>query len=286
MIVFPNAKINLGLNIVERRPDGYHNLETVFYPISLADILEVTPRSGQGEARLHLSGLVPEGAAEDNLVVRAYRLLEKKRSLPSVDIYLHKVIPSGAGMGGGSSDATAMLQLLNSLFALGLTEEELTEDARTLGADCPFFLKNCPAFAQNTGDLLEKVPVLLSDFRMAIVKPPIFVSTAAAFRSVTPRRSEIPVRQAVLDYPVSKWREVLHNDFEGSLFPQFPQLARVKSKLYESGALYASMTGSGSAFFALYPLSETTGAAEAPLLRTRLAELFPDSFVWTDESLH
>lgn len=284
MIVFPNAKINLGLNITERRPDGYHNLETVFYPISLSDVLEVLPLPGRGEARLEVSGLVPEGRTEDNLVVRAYRLVEKRRTLPSVSIRLHKIIPSGAGMGGGSSDATAMLLLLDRLFRLDLSEAELEADARALGADCPFFLKNRSAFAQNTGDFLEEVPVVLSDFRMAVVKPPLFVSTADAFRHVRPHRSPVPVREAVLRYPVARWSEVLHNDFEDSLFPRFPRLRELKAQLYADGALYASMTGSGSAFFALYPLPPQ-GEAPVPLLRTRLARLFPDCFVWTDEPL-
>ncbi len=285
MVVFPNAKINLGLNVVRRRPDGYHDLETVFYPIPLTDILEAVPLPGQGEVRLHQSGLVPEGKAEDNLVVRAYRLLEKSHPLPSVELYLHKNIPSGAGMGGGSSDAAAMLLLLDRLFGLHLPEAGLAKAARALGADCPFFLKNRPAFAQGIGDLLEEVPVQLSGYPLAVVKPPFPVSTAAAFHHVTPRRSAVPVRSAVLEYPPSRWREVLHNDFEASLFPQFPQLAEVKEKLYADGALYASMTGSGSAFFALYPPSAPGGEPGTPLLRTRLEALFPGFFVWTPESL-
>ena len=284
MVVFPCAKINLGLHIVGRRPDGYHNLETVFYPIPLCDILEAVPLPGGRGVTLHQSGLVPDGAAEDNLVVRAYRLVEKRRTLPAVEVCLHKNIPSGAGMGGGSSDATAMLLLLDRLFRLGLTPEELAEDALALGADCPFFLTGGPAFARGTGNLLEPLPVDLSAYRMAVVKPPLFVSTADAFRGVTPRPALVSLRRFVAEKPVGEWRGALRNDFEDSLFPRFPLLAETKEKLYADGALYASMTGSGSAFFALYPPASSP-EAESALLRSRLSALFPGFFVWTDEPL-
>ena len=288
MIDYPCAKINLGLNIVSKRPDGYHHLETVFYPINLCDKLEINELQGepsQEHCRLILDGMELEGDARDNLVVKAYNIMrEMHPQIPDVTIRLTKNIPSQAGMGGGSSDATAMLLLLDRLFRLGLTPEELAEDALALGADCPFFLTGGPAFARGTGNLLEPLPVDLSAYRLAVVKPPLFVSTADAFRGVTPRPAPVSLRRFVAEKPVGEWRGALRNDFEDSLFPRFPLLAGTKEKLYADGALYASMTGSGSAFFALYPPASSPEGKDA-LLRSRLSALFPGFFVWTDEPL-
>ena len=280
MILFPNAKINLGLNITERRPDGYHNLESIFLPVSLCDMLEVVP-SPDGNTTLHQSGLVPEGAEQEkNLVVRAYRILEKEYQIPPIHIYLHKQIPSGAGMGGGSSDAAYMLKLLNTRFHLDIPQEQLQQKALSLGADCPFFIQNAPSFVSGIGETLRPIDFCLNTYRIAIVKPPLFVSTAEAFRLIRPHRSTIPVLQAVLEHPIEEWKDILHNDFEDSLFPLHPQLTSIKEKLYASGALYASMTGSGSAFFALYPLA---GQTEPSPTAQQLQELFPESFTWIDD---
>lgn len=270
MIVFPNAKINLGLNVTERRPDGYHNLETVFYPVSVEDALEVVrpPKENQ-ETKLHLSGRALEGDPEKNIVLKAYRLLEKEYSLPPVDIYLHKYIPSGAGLGGGSADGAFMIKLLNELFHLGIDRRKCRDLALRLGADCPFFIENSPCYATGIGEILEPTNLDLSRYYVLIVKPPVFVSTHKAFQFIQPTFPEFNVRDIVSHYPVEEWHNLLKNDFEQSVFPQFPELPLIKKKLYENGAIYASMSGSGSALYGLFK-EEPSGAAS----------LFPNSFTW------
>ena len=275
MILFPNAKINLGLHITARRADGYHDLDTVFYPIPLCDSLEVVPRETDNDIAddclLHLLGAELEGDATENLVVRAYRRLKAVYPmLPPVEVWLYKRIPSGAGLGGGSADATFMLRLLNRLFCLGLTDEALATHAAALGADCPFFVYNTPARATGTGNVFTPVTPVLAGYNIMVVKPPVFVSTREAFSRVTPAPPNVPLNERIAR-PVATWRDTLVNDFEQSLFPLHPELKEIKEALYRHGATYASMSGSGSALYALF----------APGMPLPDASLFSTCSVWT-----
>lgn len=252
MLTFPNAKINLGLNIVEKRPDGYHNLETIFYPIPLQDALEITPLdSCDKKYKLVQSGLQIAGDEEHNLVVKAYMLLDKQYHLPPVEINLLKHIPFGAGLGGGSADAAFMLKLLNQQFNLGLNTPQLEEYAAQLGADCAFFIENKPTFAEGIGNIFSPVELSLKGYQLLLVKPDVFVSTRDAFAQIKPKRPSVSLLD-VIKLPVEEWRDCMVNDFEESVFPQFPAIAHVKAKLYEMGAIYVSMSGSGSSVFALF----------------------------------
>lgn len=254
MLSFPNAKINLGLNITGKRPDGYHNLETVFYPIPVEDALEITPASSDApdhKCTLHLYGRTIEGKPEDNLVVKAYHLLDADFQLPPVDIHLYKHIPSGAGLGGGSSDAAFMLKMLNQQFKLNLTEESLEGYATRLGADCAFFIRNHPTFAQGIGNEFSPINLSLKGYRLYLVKPDIFVSTREAFARIRPRQADVSPRDCIR-LPVEEWKGFLVNDFEESVFPQFPRIQEIKEKMYQLGAVYASMSGSGSSVFGLF----------------------------------
>lgn len=252
MITFPNAKINLGLNITEKRPDGYHNLETIFYPIPLEDALEACPRKeGLGSYSLSQSGLSIEGDAENNLVVKAYKLLDETYHLPPVDIYLHKHIPSGAGLGGGSADAAFMLKLLNRMYRLNLTDDQLEAYAARLGADCAFFVRNQPTYAEGIGNIFSPVELSLAGWQLLLVKPNIFVSTRDAFARIRPRHPERNLRD-LINQPVESWKDSMINDFEESVFPQFPAIGDIKTELYHLGAVYASMSGSGSSVYGLF----------------------------------
>lgn len=252
MITFPNAKINLGLNITEKRPDGYHNLETIFYPIPLEDALEACPRKeGPGSYSLSQSGLSIEGDAENNLVVKAYKLLDETYHLPPVDIYLHKHIPSGAGLGGGSADAAFMLKLLNRMYRLNLTDDQLEAYAARLGADCAFFVRNQPTYAEGIGNIFSPVELSLTGWQLLLVKPNIFVSTRDAFARIRPRHPERNLRE-LINQPVESWKDSMINDFEESVFPQFPAIGDIKTELYHLGAVYASMSGSGSSVYGLF----------------------------------
>ncbi|WP_308551223.1 4-(cytidine 5'-diphospho)-2-C-methyl-D-erythritol kinase [uncultured Mediterranea sp.] len=252
MITFPNAKINLGLNITEKRPDGYHNLETIFYPIPLEDALEACPRKeGPGCYSLSQSGLSIEGDAENNLVVKAYKLLDETYHLPPVDIYLHKHIPSGAGLGGGSADAAFMLKLLNRMYRLNLTDDQLEAYAARLGADCAFFVRNQPTYAEGIGNIFSPVELSLAGWQLLLVKPNIFVSTRDAFARIRPRHPERNLRN-LINQPVESWKDSIINDFEESVFPQFPAIGDIKTELYHLGAVYASMSGSGSSVYGLF----------------------------------
>lgn len=252
MIVFPNIKINLGLSITEKRPDGYHNLETVFYPVALEDALEIRalPEADK-KITLHQYGMEIAGNPEDNLVAKAYSLLDKEFHLPPVEIHLYKHIPSGAGLGGGSSDAAFMLKLLNGHFHLNLSEEQLEIYAATLGADCAFFIKNKPVYAEGIGNIFSPIELSLKGYQIMIVKPDVFVSTREAFANIHPHHPEYPVKE-VIRRPVAEWKDILINDFEASVFPQHPVIGEIKQELYNQGALYASMSGSGSSVFGLF----------------------------------
>ena len=260
MIAFPNIKINLGLSITEKRPDGYHNLETVFYPVALEDALEIRPlpKASLPEAdkkiTLHQYGMEIAGNPEDNLVTKAYSLLDKEFHLPPVEIHLYKHIPSGAGLGGGSSDAAFMMKLLNEQFHLNLSEEQLEIYAATLGADCAFFIKNKPVYAEGIGNIFSPIELSLKGYQIMIVKPDVFVSTREAFANIHPHHPEYPVKE-VIRRPITEWKDILINDFESSVFPQHPVIGEIKEELYNQGALYASMSGSGSVFGLFAPES-------------------------------
>lgn len=252
MLTFPNAKINLGLNITEKRPDGYHNLETVFYPIPLEDALEINIlNAGNEKFRLHQAGRQIEGEAEKNLVVKAYKLLDAQFNLPPIDIHLFKQIPSGAGLGGGSADAAFMLKLLNEKFGLSLSDDALEEYAARLGADCAFFIRNRPTYAEGIGNLFSPIALSLKGYRIWLVKPDIFVSTRDAFAQIKPHRPQVPLKK-IIQLPIEQWKEQMVNDFEESVFPQFPAIGEIKEEMYRQGAVYASMSGSGSSVYGLF----------------------------------
>ncbi|MBN1820141.1 MAG: 4-(cytidine 5'-diphospho)-2-C-methyl-D-erythritol kinase, partial [Prolixibacteraceae bacterium] len=260
MITFPNAKINLGLKIVEKRLDGYHNIETVFYPIELCDALEIIESA---ELKIDVTGLVPTGSPEENLVVKAYQLLKRDLGLPPVHIHLHKNIPSGAGLGGGSSDGAFMLKLLNSFFSLHFKTVQLEQYARELGADCPFFIRNKPAHGSGIGDILSETDPNLSDYKILIIKPPLSVNTAEAYRNIKPSVPVVSLNH-LLKLPVSEWRDKIINDFEEPVFKQFPEIGIIKENLYKAGAEFALMSGSGSAVYGLFRILPANPAVLAP----------------------
>jgi 4-diphosphocytidyl-2-C-methyl-D-erythritol kinase len=248
MLVFPNAKINIGLNVVSRRSDGYHNLETFFYPIPLCDILEFIPAQ---KTDLTIIGTPISGNIESNLVMRAYQLLRNNFKLPNLSICLQKKIPMGAGLGGGSSDAAFMLKALNTYFDLQLSELQLENYAAQLGADCPFFIRNAPTLATGIGNEFTPINISLTDWYIILVKPNIHISTAEAYAHVSPSPWEIPLKEA-LHSPIQKWQQTIQNDFENSCFSAYPILPKIKQRLYDAGAVYAAMSGSGSTMYGLF----------------------------------
>lgn len=267
MILFPNCKINLGLHITRKRTDGYHDLETVFYPLPLRDAIEIVSnqefRAGNTAAPIYanqpvdvelvMSGLPVKGDPADNLCVKAWRLLKKDfPQLPPVQLHLHKAIPMGAGLGGGSSDAAFTLHLLNNKFKLGIPAEKLLDYALQLGSDCPFFIINQPCIATGRGELLQSISLDLSAWSFLLVYPEVHINTGWAFEQITPSLPEKPISE-VIAQPVSSWKDSLINDFEAPVCRLHPALAHIKDTLYASGAVYASMTGSGSSFYGIFP---------------------------------
>jgi len=246
MIIFPNAKINLGLKIINRRNDGYHNIATIFYPVKIKDALEIVAAD---DLRFTSSGIPIPGDPFQNLCVKAWQLLSKDFSLPKVHIHLHKQIPVGAGLGGGSADAAFCIRLLNEKFSLQLTTDAMEDYARQIGADCAFFIKNKPVIAVGKGDEFRDVMLHLDKFYVVLVMPPVHVSTADAYGGVVPSGEPLPDLSGL---PPEKWQGILQNDFEQPVFQKFPEIRRVKEALYESGALYASMSGSGASVYALF----------------------------------
>lgn len=267
MICFPNAKINLGLNIVSKRDDGYHDIETVFYPVGLKDALEVIPNQSDQNYSLSLSGIDVSADNENNLVIKALKLMSAGKKIPNIDIHLMKNIPSGAGLGGGSSDGAFMLNLLNKMFHLGYNDSQLHQFAVTLGADCAFFLQNKPSYATGIGDELQNINLSLDHYYLVIVKPNIFVSTKEAYSGITPNQPEVSLKE-VVKLPIVEWRKYMHNHFEASIFKKYPSIAQIKQNLYNAGALYASMSGSGTAVYGFFN--------EKPTLS------FPNCFVWNN----
>ncbi len=256
MITFPIAKINLGLNVVEKRPDGYHNLETVFYPVPLTDALEVQVMAegfpSEYDCNLKVSNITIDGDEQRNLVVRAYQLLKKDYpDLPRIHTHLWKGIPTQAGMGGGSSDCAYMMLLLNQQFQLGLSNEQLIQYAAQLGADCAFFILSRPCYAEGIGEKLQPIDLSLNGYHIAVVRPDIPVPTKEAFSRIHPHYPAQNCRETVMQ-PVETWRETLINDFEESVFALHPEIGDIKQRLYDMGATYAAMSGSGSALFGLF----------------------------------
>jgi 4-diphosphocytidyl-2-C-methyl-D-erythritol kinase len=253
VIVFPNCKINLGLHILQKRADGFHDLETLFYPIQLQDGLEIIQNiSSQKELEFTSSGLTIDAVPKDNICVKAYHLLKKDfPQLPSVKMHLHKVIPSGAGLGGGSANGAFTLQLLSRKFNLGLNEQQLLDYALQLGSDCPFFILNKPAFATSRGENLEPLNLDLSGYQFVLVNPNIHINTGWAFSQVTPGKNRKSLKE-IISLPVTEWKKHLKNDFEQAVFSHHPEIKTIKEQLYEQGALYASMTGSGSTVYGLF----------------------------------
>ena len=255
MLTRPIAKINLGLNVVEKRPDGYHNLETVFYPVQIEDALEVYPMDpefpSEYDCDLKVTNITIDGDEQRNLVVRAYNLLKADfPTLPRIHAHLYKGIPTQAGMGGGSSDCGFMITLLNDMFKLGLSDQQMIDYAAHLGADCAFFILNRPCYAEGIGEKLQPIDLDLKGWYLSLVRPDIPVSTREAFALIKPHYPEVNCRE-VVKQPVESWRDALINDFEGSVFAVHPELGAVKDRLYELGATYAAMSGSGSTLFAL-----------------------------------
>lgn len=253
MIAFPNAKINLGLRVLNRRPDGYHDLETVFYPVGLQDILEIIPAPNSDQSvEFSSSGLELNISAEDNLCVKAWKLLKQDfPQLPSVKMHLHKIIPHGAGLGGGSANASFTLKMLNDLFKLTIHQADLAEYALKLGSDCPFFLVNKPSLATGRGEILTGLPVDLSNYSILLVNPKIHIGTAWAFAQL--RGYSIPgkTKEIVLQAAES-WKTSLVNDFEAPVFAAYPELKAAQEKLYTAGAVWCGLSGTGSCMIALF----------------------------------
>ena len=274
MITFPIAKINLGLNVVEKRADGYHNLQTVFFPVPLLDALDVQEMGAefpsQYDCDLKVSNIHIDGDEQRNLVVRAYNLLKQDfPDMPRVHAHLYKGIPTQAGMGGGSSDCGFMITLLNKMFNLGLSDEQMIQYAARLGADCAFFILNKPCYAEGIGEKLQPIQLSLSGWYLSLVRPDIPVSTREAFALINPHYPEFNCKE-VVQLPVEEWRGKLTNDFEDSVFAVHPELGAVKDRLYQLGATYAAMSGSGSTLFALskQPLHLDEFAQEGTFITT------------------
>ncbi len=254
MIVFPNAKINIGLRVLRRREDGYHDLESIFYPIGLSDLLEILPfLSGlnDGNPEIYVSGLKAP-ASPENLCWKAARLFSLRQGTPAVRMHLHKKIPPESGLGGGSSDASFTLMALNDMFGTGLTEEQLSGYASELGSDCPFFLLNRPCLVSGRGNVLEPVPLNLGGHYLVIVLPGVKVSTSQAYRMVRPSE-EGPSLRGITRLPPADWGEMAGNRFEKAVFVKYPELREIKENLYRSGAVHAAMSGSGSAIYGIFP---------------------------------
>jgi 4-diphosphocytidyl-2-C-methyl-D-erythritol kinase len=248
MIRFAPCKINLGLHIIEKRADGFHNLETVFYPVPWCDVVEAVPSD---TLTFTTSGQQVPGNISDNLCIRAFELMKAKFALPPVALHLHKVLPTGAGLGGGSSDGAHTLRALNDIFSLGLSPADLLPFAAQLGSDCGFFLFDDPMLGTGRGEILSPAAVSLAGYYLVLIKPAIHVATAEAYRGISPRKPTQPL-QETLHQPVARWRELLANDFEESVFKKFPEIESIKNKLYEHGAVYACMSGSGATVFGIF----------------------------------
>ena len=269
MILYPNAKINIGLNILNKRADGFHELETLMYPVKIKDTLIINKAQDRyKKPKLTTDGITIDGNTDDNLIVKAYNILDNLYNLPPIDFHLHKTIPFGAGLGGGSADCAFTITGINELCNLNLTIVEMENIASQLGSDCPFFITNKPAISTGRGEILNQNKIDLNSFYFAVIIPPIPISTKEAYNLVTPNKPIYNLEKA-LKTDINKWKGLIVNNFEDSVFPQYPAIKKIKEKLYNSGAKYSSLSGSGSAVFGIFK--------ERPILN----DIFPkDYFVW------
>jgi 4-diphosphocytidyl-2-C-methyl-D-erythritol kinase len=249
MVSFPHCKINLGLNVIAKRPDGFHDIETCFYPIPWNDILEIIPSD---KLNFDVTGLTIPGQAQENLCLKAYTLLKKDFDLPPVHIHLHKLLPTGAGLGGGSSDGAFTFRILNEIFNLNISVAKLSEYASILGSDCAFFIQDSAMIGTARGEVLSPIKLSLKGKFIVLIKPEIHVATSEAYSSVIPNKQSQSVQKTIVEIPLAKWKDFLVNDFEASLFKAYPRIKELKDKLYQRGAVYASMSGSGSSVFGIF----------------------------------
>jgi 4-diphosphocytidyl-2-C-methyl-D-erythritol kinase len=271
MIVFPNCKINLGLNILRKRDDGFHDLETVFFPVGLRDVLEILPAQNH-VTQFTVSGILP-GKPEDNLCMKAFNLLKKDYpQLPEIKMHLHKAILSGAGLGGGSADAAFTLQLLDAKFSLAAPEKKMQEYALQLGSDCPFFLTNKPSLGTGRGEELEPVNLSLSGYKILLINPAIHVNTREAFMQIKPAMPAKKIKE-IIQQPIETWKAELVNDFEKIIFENYPLLKKIKERLYENGAIYSSMSGSGSTLYGIFKKDATIHYPAEPAYFYKLFDL-------------
>jgi 4-diphosphocytidyl-2-C-methyl-D-erythritol kinase len=252
VVAFPNCKINIGLHVTEKRSDGFHNIETILVPVDWQDIFEIIPdEKSNGDSDFKSTGIRISGTKEKNLCFKAYELLNKHYNLPPVKMHLHKLIPVGAGLGGGSSDAAHSLLLLKKIFNLNITDEQAEDFAAQLGSDCPFFIRNKPAYAFGKGDDMEPIKLKLKNIYCVIVKPKIHISTVEAYSWIKPVKRDRSLKE-LIQLPLSDWKNNIENDFEKVVFERYPAIRNIKNRLYKLGALYASMSGSGSAVYGLF----------------------------------
>jgi 4-diphosphocytidyl-2-C-methyl-D-erythritol kinase len=250
MIVFPNAKINLGLYIENKRSDGYHDIKTLFYPVQLCDALEIIVTASD-EFEMTLSGIPIQGEIKKNLCAKAYFLLKDEFHLPDIKLHLHKAIPHGAGLGGGSADAAFTIKLLNNYFKLSLSDTEMMKFASKIGSDCAFFIQNKAVIAAGRGDKFEAVDISLNNYYIYIIKPEVYISTIEAYQNVKARNTAIDIKH-IIQQPIETWKYTLINDFEDYIFKNHPVIEAIKASLYANGAIYAAMSGSGSAVFGIF----------------------------------
>jgi len=254
MVIFPKAKINIGIRITGKRSDGFHNLESIFYPVCLHDAIEfVVPEQPLKDDILHVTGILSGSGPSDNLVMKAVRKIREANKIPFLKIHLHKAIPVGAGLGGGSSDAANMLKSLNRFFNLELSSEKLKETSLELGSDCPFFIENNPAYAEGRGELLVPIKSLPEGLYLVLVNPGIHINTKEAYSYCTPKQPDTNLKE-LYNLDISEWKNLIINDFEESIFGKYPQIAVIKSTLYKMGAVYSSMSGSGSTVYGIFKM--------------------------------
>lgn len=252
MLVFSGCKINLGLHVVEKRSDGFHNIETVFYPIKWLDAIEILQTSDSQSVKIDISGIPIEGGVKDNIITKAYELLKKDHPIPGIEVHLLKNVPMGAGLGGGSSNAVNFIHLMNERFDLNIPPAKKLEYAKQLGSDCAFFVENKSVFAKEKGDVFEPIKIDLNNYYILVVYPNVHSNTKMAYEGVTPKKPTLSIRTIIETKPIEEWKDVLVNDFESSVFKSLPQLKDLKQELYSAGAIYASMSGSGSAVFGIF----------------------------------
>lgn len=252
MLDFCPCKINLGLSVLEKRPDGFHNIETVFYPIGWQDALEVIKSNNTGSIVLKMSGLNIQGNQNENIIVKALELLKKEYTIPPLSVFLHKNIPMGAGLGGGSSNASTFINLVDKLLDLNIPLSKKLDFARQLGSDCAFFIEGKPVYATQKGDVFESINLNLDAYYIVVIYPNIHSNTKIAYQGVSPHQPQLSIKTIIETKPVEEWKTLLVNDFENSVFKTFPEIKKLKELVYDAGATYASMSGSGSAVFGIF----------------------------------